>query len=363
MNGLSRSAFLETMDQAITPIIIVDDWAGASALYLNKVFCAEIGYDIHAIPDKASWWLTAYPDPDYRAEIMLAWNTKQALAKKRGDPHFSLTARIHCADSSMKWYEVHCVEVYCLTMGRVKVVTFLNINRIKERNEKLINVIQQKALLFSILTHDIRSPLGNIKSILDGYEMNYLNKNEICEVAVTLIDQIGYLLNMIDSTRLRVGSERGTFKFRSEEIKLNVFLDSCRHVFSKVLSNAQINLIFEIPEPAIIYYDQFILEIIFRNIIDNAIKYTPKNGVIKISLIHHEKYSSLVITDSGKGMTSKQIDAIAHNTNQRAASREIVDGFGLGLISAKEILEKHRGKLAISSTPAKGTSCEIMIYN
>nr|WP_255496187.1 ATP-binding protein [Mucilaginibacter sp. FT3.2] len=168
---------------------------------------------------------------------------------------------------------------------------------------------------------------------------------------------------MIDSTRLRVGSETGVFTFRSEEIKLNDFFTNCRQIFSRVLNNAQINLVFEIEEPGIIYYDQFILEIVFRNIIDNAIKHTPENGVIKISLGHYEKYSSLVVTDSGKGMTTEQIDAIAQYTNQRTATREIIDGFGLGLISAKEILEKHRGKLAISSSPANGTSCEIMIYN
>jgi signal transduction histidine kinase len=357
MNNINRNTFLKAIDQAITPVIIDDEKVDISRLYFNSAFYNEVGYNTDDIPNHATWWRTAYPDPVYREEIQTAWNRKKTTAKANGNHHFSLAARIYCADDSFKWYEFHSV-----TVGSIKMITLLNISRIKEKNEKLVNVIQQKTLLLSVLTHEVRSPLSNLKAILDGYQMNYLNKSRIGEIASALTDQLSYLLNMVAPTRLRMESQREEFIFKPEEIKLRDFLNNCRHIFNKVLNDLQINLIFEIPGPGIIYYDQFALDIIFRNVIDHTITHTPKNGVIKISLRYYERYSSLIITNPGSGMT-EQIDTKAHYNNPQSAGRDIADGFGLGLISAKEILEQHRGKLSVSNLPATGTSCEIMIYN
>ncbi|SDE34220.1 Histidine kinase-, DNA gyrase B-, and HSP90-like ATPase [Mucilaginibacter pineti] len=359
MKDLSDSSvFFKTIDQVVTPIIIEANTTETNTIYFNKAFKDEIGYNTNEITDRAKWWNAAYPEPAYRMEVVSVWSKMEVAAVNQEKQHINLVSKICCADKSLKWYDVHSVVV-----GQMKLITFLNINRAKEKNESLINTIQQKNLLLSILTHDIRSPLGNIKGLLDAYKMNCLNKAEIADVFSMLIGQIDYVLNMINTTRLRIGTETGVFRFCSAKININDFLDRCNQVFNYTRINQHINFVFEIPASDIIYYDRFILEIIFRNIIDNAIKHTPQNGTIKISLIHHAKYSSLMVTDSGKGMTRAQMEAITNNINQRDAGREIVDGFGLGLISAKEILERHRGKLAISSSPAGGTSCEIMIYN
>jgi signal transduction histidine kinase len=360
MKDLSDSnAFFKTIDQVVTPIIIEANTTDTNTIrYFNKAFTDEIGYNANEITDREKWWNAAYPEPAYRTEVVSAWNSMEVAAVNQDEQHISLVSKVCCADRSLKWYDVHSVVV-----GQMKIITFLNINRAKEKNESLVNTIQQKNLLLSILTHDIRSPLGNIKGLLDAYKMNCLNKNEICDVFSMLIGQLDYVLNMINTTRLRIGTETGVFRFCCTQINLHEFLAGCNQVFSYILLNQHINFVFEIPDADVIYYDRFILEIIFRNIIDNAIKHTPQNGTIKISLVHHSKYSSLIITDSGGGMTPAQMEAITNNTNQRDAGKEIVDGFGLGLISAKEILERHRGKLAISSSPANGTSCEIMIYN
>jgi signal transduction histidine kinase len=358
MNNINRNTFLKAIDQVITPVIIDDERVDISRLYFNSAFYNEVGYNIDDIPNSATWWRTVYPDPAYRDEVQHAWNSKKTTAKANGDHHFSLAARIYCADDSFKWYEFHSV-----TVGALKMITLLNISRIKGKNEKLVNAIQQKTLLLSVLTHEIRSPLSNIKAILDGYQINHLNKSRIHEITSALTDQLSYLLNMVAPVRLRMESQRDVFAFKPEEIKLGDFLNNCRRIFNGMLTDLQINLIFEIPRPGIIYYDRFILDIIFRNIIDSAITNTPKNGVIKISLRYHEKYSSLIITNQGNGMAVEQIDAISRHSNQQASGRDIIDSFGLGLISAKEILEQHRGKLSISSSPATGTSYEIMIYN
>jgi signal transduction histidine kinase len=108
-------------------------------------------------------------------------------------------------------------------------------------------------------------------------------------------------------------------------------------------------------------FDPFILDVISRNLIDNAIKYSPENGLIYISFDESSEYSELVIRDTGPGMTDIQSERILSNKGSRRLKNQITDSFGLGLVMAKEILEKHHGKLFVKSELGKGTSFVIHI--
>ena len=113
---------------------------------------------------------------------------------------------------------------------------------------------------------------------------------------------------------------------------------------------------YELEDEQIVQFDPFILDVISRNLIDNAIKYTPENGHIFISFTKGQDYDQLTIRDTGAGMSEIQSERILNNKGSRRLKSQITDSFGLGLIMAKEILERHQGKLAIKSQLGKGTS-------
>src|ERR1700748_2061874 len=155
--------FYESIDLIITPIILANE--KTECLFVNKAFLQQIGYNVTDIPNQEAWFKKVHPDESYREEIKENWQKRLEAAKKHGHTHLHMLTRIYCADGSFKWYDIH-ENVF----GDNKVVTFLDVNNLQQVNEELADLLKQKDILLSIIAHDIRSPLGNIKQIVNNYK-------------------------------------------------------------------------------------------------------------------------------------------------------------------------------------------------
>ncbi|MES2425754.1 MAG: PAS domain-containing sensor histidine kinase [Bacteroidota bacterium] len=351
---IKTSEFYDTIDLVITPVICANrSWEHR---YFNKAFSMQIGYTTEEIPDVEGWFNKAYPDEAYRNEVKKGWKECSEKAERNSDPHKHLMARVYCADGTYKWFDVHDN-----TFGDISVITFLDVNDVRKSNDALVEALQQKNTLMSIIAHDVRGPLSNIRQIINSYDEMNFSEQEIKSILTKLDVQAEHVLNMIGSILLRTSREMDIFKEQYEQIALKKFLSKYRKIYNERLKQQEVALIFELQDDPVINYDPFILDVISRNIIDNAIKYTPKNGSIFISFEKKERSSDLVIRDTGPGMSAKQIDSILTNRGGSQIINRALDGFGVGLIMAKEILEKQGGKLLIESEPQKGTTFTISL--
>ena len=235
-------------------------------------------------------------------------------------------------------------------------ISFLDVDELQENNEELNDLLKQKDILLSIIAHDVRSPLGNIRQIVNNYKSLDLSELEITEIFAEMGNQIDYIFNIINSLLIRTSAERGSFIEKREPINLKVFFSKYLDYYRDRVDKQNIAFVFELEDEQIVQFDPFILDVISRNLIDNAIKYTPENGHIFISFTKGQDYDQLTIRDTGAGMSELQSERILNNKGSRRLKSQITDSFGLGLIMAKEILERHQGKLAIKSQLGKGTS-------
>ena len=103
-----------------------------------------------------------------------------------------------------------------------------------------------------------------------------------------------------------------------------------------------------------IYGDQNQLKTLFLNIIDNAIKYTPQKGRIRVTIERVDSSAKVKIHDTGAGIPKKDIGNIFDRFYRTDKSRNST-GFGLGLSIAKSIVEAHRGSIEVNSRPSRGT--------
>lgn len=355
-NLIKTGEFFQTIDLIITPVILVNESLKPSHLYFNSSFLSKIGYTLDQIPDSDTWFEKAYPDENYRKEVIENWENAWALAEKNGDTHLHTVAKICCADGSFKWFDVHQN-----TYGENKVITFLDVDDLQEDNEELADLLKQKDILLSIIAHDVRSPLSNIKHIVNDYKNMELSEEEVETVFSTMGTQIDYIFNIINSLLVRTSADRGSFIEKREKIRLKDFFSKYREYYKERMEKQNVDFVFDLPAEAALTYDPFILDVICRNLIDNAIKYSPENGKVYISSEKRANGVALVIRDTGPGMSATQSERILNNKGSRRLKNQITDSFGLGLIMAKEILEKHHGKLLINSELGIGTSFIIYI--
>ena len=353
---ITSREFYETVDLIITPIILADN--NTVSQYVNQAFLLKIGYTPEQIPTQETWFEKAYVDEDYRNEVKRTWRELLDAAKENGDSHVHMVAKVHCANGSFKWFDIH-ENVF----GDTKVVTFLDVDDLQENNEQLTDLLKQKDILLSIIAHDVRSPLSNIKQIVNNYKSLELSPDEIEEVFAGMGTQIDYIFNIINSLLIRTSADRGSFIEKKETIHLKAFFSKYEDYYRDRMEKQNIHLVLELSGNVTVNFDPFILDVISRNLIDNAVKYSPENGNIYISFEKKPDYTELIIRDTGTGMSREQSERILSNKGSRRLKNQITDSFGLGLIMAKEMLERHNGMLEIKSELGKGTSFIIQLLN
>lgn len=235
---------------------------------------------------------------------------------------------------------------------------------IAEQNDKLELLNETKDQLFSIVAHDLRSPVNHLKINL-SYLKDTLARNKIRE-ATALSENIE---KISDNTYALLNNLLYWSLGQTGQLSLHPELHDAQRIISQVVYDfnagaalKRISIINEVPEGLSFYADLNTAKIIFRNIIDNAIKYTHAGGNISITGILAGNNCEITVQDTGIGMDEKIIQAIYKRDTKRiqqdtAGSKST----GLGLWLVKAMTEKNRGTLRIAGRVGIGTSIVVCL--
>ena len=184
---------------------------------------------------------------------------------------------------------------------------------------------------------------------LDEDEM----KEILFEAAKTSKSTFTLMENLLEWSRIQTGK----MVFDPQNISLTLVLSGIRNLYYQKLKEKSISLNFEFIPEYFAYADLHMTETILRNIISNAIKFTPEFGLILLSFENSGDDILVKVKDTGVGMDDKQISKLfkldqTHSTIGTAGER----GTGLGLMLCKELVEKQGGKIWIESTINSGTT-------
>jgi PAS domain S-box-containing protein len=233
---------------------------------------------------------------------------------------------------------------------------------IKKKNQKLAELIASKDKFFSIIAHDLKSPLsgflGLSKMMSEEFkdftmqELQY-NSSKMHESATNLYKLLD---NLLEWSRI----QRNLTEFEPTNCILSSLVKIIISLLNDVAQAKEIEILNFIPENIHVNADNHMLNSIIRNLLTNAIKFTEKNGRIDIGILDSKDENAKVcvyVKDSGIGMNQELIaDLFDLNTN---VSRKGTDGepsTGLGLILCKEFVEKHGGRIWTESEVGKGST-------
>jgi signal transduction histidine kinase len=161
------------------------------------------------------------------------------------------------------------------------------------------------------------------------------------------------LLSRIDSQK----NPRSFEKFPFHEIVMSVFENACQSAYEKELL-----FDFDKMDHVEIYADKGLIRTMLKNLISNAVKYTPNGGDIKLSLRKVNMNAELTITDSGVGIPEDAQPFIFNRFFRVDSSRSLeTGGTGLGLPLVQKIVEFHGGEINFESSPGKGSSFSVIL--
>lgn len=231
-----------------------------------------------------------------------------------------------------------------------------------ESQEYLKQLNATKDKFFSIIAHDLRSPfqgLLGISNILAEEEMPPEEKDFYFK---RLHDGLKNLFNLIEDLLTWSRVQRDKLEFTPETSNLAIEITEIINLLQDSMIKKTINLETEIEEDLTCKYDKFMINTVIRNLISNAIKFTPTFGNILIKAYKTEAEIIFSIKDSGIGISNEdkqKIFRLDTPFTRRGTNDE--PGTGLGLILCKEFINKHNGKIWVESEEGKGSNFSFTI--
>lgn len=234
--------------------------------------------------------------------------------------------------------------------------------RVKERTEKLEGMNFQKDRLFSIISHDLRSPfqslLGFSDFIVDDFET--LSRDEIKRYLGHIRDSARNVYSLIENLLHWTRLQTGKLEFNPIELDFGAEIEAIVKKMTPAAEKKSIRILNCISSQIFFYADPYMLNILMVNLLDNAIKFSHKDSDIEIRLDRNANYLTLNITDSGIGMDKEEIEKLFKiETSHKKRGTADERGTGLGLLICKEVMNKHRGKIEVESEPEKGTTLRV----
>lgn len=227
-----------------------------------------------------------------------------------------------------------------------------------QNDARLKELIATKDNFYDIVTHDLKN---RFTSILGSSELLYSNIDHmslenIRKIALILNDSSknGYSMiqNLLDWSR----SQAGLLLTSPERINLrNLINDNIENLKMSAV-NKEINLIYESPEQFIIFADEYLINVILRNLISNAIKFTRKGGKVIIKTYREPDDIIISVKDNGIGIPMEKVEnlfSLKFRSSSSGIENELVTGLGLKL--CQEFVEKINGKIWVKSIENKGS--------
>lgn len=335
-------------------------------LKINQAFCEMLGYSEEEAMHKT---FKDFTHPDDLLHDLDSF-TKLSQGKL---PLYKTEKRYFHKDGHIMWGLLSLVGIrgdsgdYDYYLAVVKDITELKhvSEELAQRNEELRLLNLEKDKFFSILAHDLKSPLHNFLNLTKMLEqrfdemsreqlMDYIHRmGENAESLYSLIE------NLLDWGRLR----RDMIDFNPERILLSDCIESNLDFIHEAAKKKGVKIQNGIAKDTVVEIDFYLLLVILRNLLDNAIKFTPSGGSITLSSKQLDPHRvEVTIQDSGIGMSPQHIENLFRIDVK--LGRPGTDGepsSGLGLIVCKEFVERCGGELTVTSDVGVGTEVRFTI--
>lgn len=215
-----------------------------------------------------------------------------------------------------------------------------------------------KDKFFGIIAHDLRSPLASIISYTSKYISNFENSSimDLKEIIFDISDTSAQLFKLLENLLEWSRINRGKVEYMPINLGLKDFADEASMLLGSNAKEKNIQLINEINGDIIVYVDNNLTQVIFHNLISNAIKFTEEGGKITLKATLLDKFALVEVADTGIGIDEKVIQKLFRIDQKITKSGTAGEkGTGLGLILCKEFVEMQGGEISVESELGKGT--------
>jgi signal transduction histidine kinase len=238
---------------------------------------------------------------------------------------------------------------------------------LQQTTAELRQVAASKDRLYAIVAHDLRGPVTSFVGVTEliGFYLKRKDEEGLQRLPALVRQSAQSLNNLLDNLLNWAVSQTGELAYRPEKLAVAELFAENQQLYQTTAEAKQITLAAVHPPELMLWADHNMTRTILRNLVGNALKFTPVGGTVKFSADLNSANDTvlLTVTDSGRGMPANLVAEVLSNTSLTAPTTLIGPrtGTGLGLLLCKAFVQRHGGTLDIRSAPGGGTSVVVQL--
>ncbi len=235
---------------------------------------------------------------------------------------------------------------------------------IQKQNSDLQATIKNRDKMYSVIAHDLRSPMASIRMVLN-LVMSAVTPDVIGPELFDLLDKANKeseeCHDLLDNLLKWTKSQTGRLNVVLQELDLNDIIPGVVEIYNMIALTKKIKLVYTGSKvPVVVLADNDMLKTIVRNFISNAIKFSPDESTIEISMKPEGEYAKISIKDHGVGISPDRIETLFHK-GETTYGTDGEEGSGLGLQLCKDFATKIGGDVMVESVLGEGSTFSVIV--
>jgi two-component system, sensor histidine kinase and response regulator len=227
---------------------------------------------------------------------------------------------------------------------------------LRQQTDELTQLNAFKNRLFSIIAHDLKSPIYALRNLFRNMEQYDLPAQEIKDMVPEVVSELTYTTNLMENVLHWARSQMQADTINPQVIDVPGLITEVARLLKLQADAKRIRVTLKADAYVVAFADRDMVNCVLRNLISNAIKYTPEGGSIEVGAHTADTGTALFVRDSGMGIPSDALEKIQLNNFYTTKGTAGEAGTGLGLMLCKEFIVRNGGTLRIDSLPAKGST-------
>lgn len=226
---------------------------------------------------------------------------------------------------------------------------------LEAQTEQLTKLDSLKNRLFSIISHDLKIPIYSLRNLFKNVQQYDLSGDEIKILVPDIINDLDYTTSLMENLLLWAKSQMQGNTINPQLLDIAGMVKETRHLLRLQAESKQVYVDAKIDSAIYIYADKDMIDLVLRNLISNAIKFTPNQGKVFVGASVKEQRVEVFVKDTGTGISTENIEHLFANNyfTTHGTGQEI--GTGIGLMLCKEFLTQNGGDICVKSELGKGS--------
>lgn len=279
--------------------------------------------------------------------------------------------QLHLLEINQQKTKLHIIGIFLILVTGIVVMLILLNKKLKTKNliiskqkDELNKSNNLKDYMFSIIAHDLRGPVGNVKGLLDFLNIESAQNDQegFNKILETVQKASSSTFELLENLLTWARQQKNEIEFQPKNQDIKELIENVIQLKTPAIVNKNIILKDNIVDSINCNFDYDMINLVVRNLVDNAIKFTPQGGEIKIEADAINDNIQISIADSGVGISDdikdKLFNKFEHYTSFGTKNER---GSGLGLKICHEFIARHSGQIWIDSIQGKGSTFSFTI--